>query len=866
MERLKRCCIALALLMALLVSSGAAMALGLGEARVDSYLNQSLEVTVRLIDASDAELESLTVRTADPADFERLGIMSESLALGLDVSLDRSANPPVIRVTSEHKASDPVVQILLDARWANGRVLREYTLFLDPPTLDTPPPARPARSPAAEEPAPVREQSAETPSVPPARPASRTTTGEYGPVASGETLWGIARDWRPDPSLSMNQVMLAILERNPGAFRDNNVNHLLRGARLQMPSAEEIAAIDADEAAVRVREQSERFRTRTLARESVPVVSDSAVPAEEAPAAVAAAGEPDASAVEHRLELVPPREDETAGGSAGEDEALSRMQENLARMEEELFAARLEADELRERLVEMEMFLAEEGRRLGLPDEELAAFQQALRESRTSAGDDDPDVSEAVRRLLAEAGGEDTEAGAGDAMESGTGAATDSEAAGAADAPVADEVADEAAQAPADSETERRVTQVGSPEGSLFDRLVGSWLLWAALLLMLVALVVLAWRMIAGRRETGEAPVQATAGASLEAARRQVQQDPEDLNSHLALLRLLAAREDEAGFAAVLEDMFGYVNTGQERQWRDALRLASTIVPEHALVAGSVDAVSARDHSAAPGAGQDAGTGEEGDPEIEGKTRDILRILDEDRAEAPISAEDNELTGIEETPEPPLPELGGGPEGEADEPASPDEDDEDWLRDVGRGTVAPSPEEAGEPTPEQEAAGDDGLSLDLDFDMSDLEDPDPAQSDSVESGEDEPAEESELEAFLKAHETDRESEATDGDPVAPAESGDDTGPSLDWEPAGTGPGEPDSEEPGEAAPEPGDEGEPEDDIFSLGEDDVEVKLDLARAYISMDDPDAARTMLEEVLDEGSESQQEQARKLLDELG
>jgi len=47
--------------------------------------------------------------------------------------------------------------------------------------------------------------------------------------------------------------------------------------------------------------------------------------------------------------------------------------------------------------------------------------------------------------------------------------------------------------------------------------------------------------------------------------------------------------------------------------------------------------------------------------------------------------------------------------------------------------------------------------------------------------------------------------------------------------------------------------------------EVGTKLDLARAYIDMGDPDGARSILEEVLDEGGESQQQEARQLLDEL-
>ena len=47
--------------------------------------------------------------------------------------------------------------------------------------------------------------------------------------------------------------------------------------------------------------------------------------------------------------------------------------------------------------------------------------------------------------------------------------------------------------------------------------------------------------------------------------------------------------------------------------------------------------------------------------------------------------------------------------------------------------------------------------------------------------------------------------------------------------------------------------------------EVGTKLDLARAYVDMGDPTGARSILKEVLDEGDESQQQQAQQLLDSL-
>ena len=48
--------------------------------------------------------------------------------------------------------------------------------------------------------------------------------------------------------------------------------------------------------------------------------------------------------------------------------------------------------------------------------------------------------------------------------------------------------------------------------------------------------------------------------------------------------------------------------------------------------------------------------------------------------------------------------------------------------------------------------------------------------------------------------------------------------------------------------------------------EVGTKLDLARAYIDMGDPEGARSILEEVLDEGDNNQRREAQGLIDVLG
>ncbi|MCA1780091.1 MAG: hypothetical protein LC637_12120, partial [Xanthomonadaceae bacterium] len=415
-------------------------ALGLGEARVDSFLNQPLDVRVRLLDAGELDLDSLTVRPASPEDFSRLGLTGTSLALAVEIVIDREQVPPVLRIRSARPVSDPVVQLLLDARWAGGRMLREYTLFLDPPTVAVAPPAR-SIAPSVEAPRPG---AAERPDEPrqataaarqrsrdaadraePSQPAGQsrqdsprvqarnTSRARYGPVESGETLWSIARETLPADDLSMDQMMVAIVELNPNAFRNGNIHQLLRGAQLDLPDAERVRRIDRALATDTVTAQNRAFNQRITG--DVPVVSDDfddfgtedttrSGPADSADSADASEPEPEdlEETDDHRLALVPPTEEQGGAGSAdGRDEAVASLRQRLARAEEELYAARQEAEAFEQRVGQLESLIESNPDGFGIRDADLAGLEQTLRAARAATGEDaDPAMrAEVLARL-----------------------------------------------------------------------------------------------------------------------------------------------------------------------------------------------------------------------------------------------------------------------------------------------------------------------------------------------------------------------------------------------------------------------------------------------------------------------------------
>ncbi|MGQ0587140.1 MAG: FimV/HubP family polar landmark protein [Gammaproteobacteria bacterium] len=259
---------------AFLLWAGFAQALGLGEIEPRSRLNERLSATIPILSATGIEIDSLTVELASNDDFERAGMERAEFLSSLKFTVEGET----IRVTSKSIAREPFVAFLLDVRWSGGRLLREYTLLLDPPNLargtgitapapasqiEMPPPptaeAGPTESVAAAEPPPAggmptEPAAAGAPDQPPPPtaemaaqpPAGSPEGGMYGPVAPQETLWSIAYKLRPDPAtITMDQMQVAIFNANPKAFHGGSIRGLMKGVMLSIPTADEIRSVDA---------------------------------------------------------------------------------------------------------------------------------------------------------------------------------------------------------------------------------------------------------------------------------------------------------------------------------------------------------------------------------------------------------------------------------------------------------------------------------------------------------------------------------------------------------------------------------------------------------------------------------------------
>lgn len=266
--------------LATLTMSNLASALGLGEVKLKSTLNQPLSAEVQLLDTKGLSEDQILVSLASPADFERNGVERLYFYSEFKFQVDLNGpSGPVIKVTSRNPVREPYLNFLIEAKWASGRLLREYTLLMDLPTFnDSPaktavqsaqspsvapssnkierrqaaePVAQPKATETEETPDIIAKNDAENARVPAKKSsgAGSSASGTYGPVGERDTLWDIAKAIRPDSNASVHQTMLALHRMNPEAFIRGNINLIKKGQVLRVPDASEVNSLSKSEAA-----------------------------------------------------------------------------------------------------------------------------------------------------------------------------------------------------------------------------------------------------------------------------------------------------------------------------------------------------------------------------------------------------------------------------------------------------------------------------------------------------------------------------------------------------------------------------------------------------------------------------------------
>jgi pilus assembly protein FimV len=263
------------LVASLCVFPTALFALGLGDIRLKSALNEPLDAEIELLSATPDELTSLRAALASRETFTRYGIDRPQFLSALDFKVGRSSDGRnVLFVRSRESVTEPFLTFLIEVNWSRGRLLREYTLLMDPPVYmpepeaaaSAPPVSAPQAGPSEMERTGVVERPAEPPrAAPEPAPAVSQPTapisaegGSYT-VRDNDTLWQIASGLRPGARSDINRMMIALFQANPDAFR-GNINRLKSGAILRIPTEGEFDALAPSDATAEVRRHYAEWR------------------------------------------------------------------------------------------------------------------------------------------------------------------------------------------------------------------------------------------------------------------------------------------------------------------------------------------------------------------------------------------------------------------------------------------------------------------------------------------------------------------------------------------------------------------------------------------------------------------------------
>ena len=384
MVRVRKLVLAIAAASAL--SSGMAHALGLGEVTLQSSLNQPLVAEIELLEVRDLASNEVIPSLASPEEFVKAGVDRQYFLTDLKFTPVLKPNgKSVIRVTSSKAVREPYLNFLVEVLWPNGRLLREYTLLLDPPLyspqttvaaapqlpIAAPAPApRPAVSPAT---APASAAPASAPRAAAPAPASRAISGNEYRTTANDTLWEIAQRVGGG---SVNQTMLAIQDLNPDAFIGGNINRMKSGQVLRLPDEQQIRSRSNAEAVAQVAEQNAAWREgRAVASRQLDATRRTTAGA--APATAESADS---------LKLVAAEAGQSTRGSDTGSANSKALADKLAVTQESLDSTRRENAELQSRVSDLQSQLDKLQRLVELKDSQLAKLQADL--SATPAPDD----------------------------------------------------------------------------------------------------------------------------------------------------------------------------------------------------------------------------------------------------------------------------------------------------------------------------------------------------------------------------------------------------------------------------------------------------------------------------------------------
>jgi len=338
-----------------LLVPASAYPLGIGDIKLHSALNQRLDAEIALLVSAGEDVSEIKVRLASPEKFDEAGVPWSYFLSKIKFKAVTQANgTTVVKLSSKEALREPFLDFLLEVTWASGNLYREFTVLVDPPAT-----YKQSSIPVITKPQQSAAVSSSRAVIKPSKQMAVThavVEGTYGPVSKTDSLWKVAEKTNAYDDVSIEQMMMAIYDANPSSFYKKNVNALMAGKTLEIPAKDVILKLSRQQALAAFKQQNNEWLGRVSKQAQKTRANDAGVNAQ--------------------LELEAPVEGEiadssvvvTEDGSAIKQAVDSGMRDSLITASDEGLALQARMDKLEQQLVMMQKILI-------LKDEEIAALQ-----------------------------------------------------------------------------------------------------------------------------------------------------------------------------------------------------------------------------------------------------------------------------------------------------------------------------------------------------------------------------------------------------------------------------------------------------------------------------------------------------------
>lgn len=355
-----------------LLAPASAQSLGIGDIKLHSALNQNLNAEIALIVSAGEDVSDIKVSLAPSSKFDEAGVAwSYFLSKIKFEPVVKSNGSVVVKLTSREALKEPFLDFLIQVSWPKGNLYREFTVLVDPPAVykqpsipvQTAPEVEPEPEPelayvperrtarsriaeetSAEEMPRAEQHSSQVPSN--REPGTGTVT-----TRKNDTLWNVADRFSRQENVSVEQMMIAIYDKNPHAFFKKNVNALMAGKRLSIPDRQVALKLSRRQALDEFSRQREAWVNQTAPQNPEALAENSA----------------DA---EKQLALVAPSEAEVNGNAVVTPSADKKDKSNNDSGEK---TAEIQA--IQNKVAELEKQLAVMQQLIALKDQQLATLQ-----------------------------------------------------------------------------------------------------------------------------------------------------------------------------------------------------------------------------------------------------------------------------------------------------------------------------------------------------------------------------------------------------------------------------------------------------------------------------------------------------------